>query len=171
MNSIFLKLWFGTILSLLSSLLPTWTLQDRTMAYKPVVVVSAKASERISALKVSVPKVSSPAAQPNQQKGLRSFYFCSFTGKATYKGQPYENAKLLFWITTPNGQEFHELQTAQDGSYELKVPVSANINDPIDWEIKGETPDFKTIERAGRQIALQGQSMIAVQASLEFPVL
>ena len=61
-----------------------------------------------------------------------------------------------------------QLQTASDGSYSLSVSVEANPNDPIDWEIRGQTADLKVVNLAGRQIAMLDHSLVAIEASLAF---
>ena len=161
MNNILFKVWFGSILSLLGTLLPTWTLQEKQVFLKPVPAQVVKASPAVA------PKLVL-AHQPKAAPAIRTEYRCTFLGTATYQGRPYENAKLVFWLTTPNGHQVYQLQTASDGSYSLSVSVEANPNDPIDWEIRGQTADLKVVNLAGRQIAMLDHSLVAIEASLAF---
>jgi len=166
MTNIFLKMWLGAMLSLLSSLLPLWTLQTKGVPPRQTYLAVAKI---IPAPVASMPTLTKQHFKPvpPQPMVIPPFYVCSFSGKAILDGQSYANAKLHIRITSPVGQEERDIQTTADGTYQLSIPINASLNDPIDWEIKWETPDFKTVARSGRQIALVDQPLMTVQASLE----
>jgi hypothetical protein len=159
MNNILFKAWFGTILSLLGSLLPTWTTQDKPLAAKaPVAIVAVAQAHRDTLFhkKPAAPSVVYPTT------------LCTFTGTTRFDGIPNGNAQVFLWITTPSGHEVHELTLAADGSFGLSLNVRAKTNEPIDWEIRGVSVGCRMLQRAGRQIVMDDRIPIAVDNTLEF---
>jgi hypothetical protein len=165
MNSLLFKAWLGAVISLLSSLVPTWLIQENATALKPMSSVVV----RVAPIPVT-PQVASSQKHTsvNVEKASQPAFLYSFSGVAMEREMPVANAKMALWITTPWGHELHEFQTAADGSYNLTLPIYAKANEPVDWEIRGQTSDLKTIDRIGRKIAMGGEKLVSIHNTLNF---
>ncbi len=162
MNSFFVKMWFGTVLSLMSSFMPTWLTRENIAPPLPQILVQAP----LHKTKV----LPSPKAAPVVQAQVRPNMLCRVSGRATYNGLPYGNADVDLWITTPRTQVVRRLKTHADGSFRLALRLRAEANEPLDWEISAHTVDQKTVHQAGRRIVRVGESTISIDKALHLVV-
>jgi hypothetical protein len=92
------------------------------------------------------------SVRPNALRASSRLYTYTFTGKATYEGQPLANASVEIRVTSEYAAEFHMVTTGRDGRYSLSVPVTGKPNEPLSWEIRGLTADLKQANTEGHQI-------------------
>ena len=175
MNKILLKVGFASLASVL--------------AFLPASLTAERVSVINSGLEINhnqlVSKVIVPAIQVKVQPKLhhhrkahadlkvvshphKPAYLCQFTGRAFLNGQPYGNAKISIWITSPRIEETRTLTTRSDGTYNVNFAMDGVDNEPVDWEIRGLTADMKTFKMAGRRILVQGEHLISIVQPVEF---
>jgi hypothetical protein len=162
MNNFLVKAWFGALVSLLAGLFPTWFSNKAEMSIKPQAAIVVQAPE------VQKPVTALAKIQPRVLREAGPMLLCHFTGKAAYQGQPVAHAELAMWVMSPRGYEIRRFHTAADGAFDVWMTVKATMNEPVDWEIRGQTIDLKTVQLSGRHIVLQGESTFPIDNTLEF---
>jgi hypothetical protein len=100
-------------------------------------------------------RVAQRSAHFNALRADSRLYSYTFTGTATYEGQPLANASVQIRLTSEYAADFHTVTTGPDGRYSLSVPVTGKPNDPLSWEIRGLTFDLKQANLEGHQILTQ----------------
>jgi hypothetical protein len=82
-------------------------------------------------------------------------YTYTFGGTATQHNAPFAGASILVRLTTGEQTITMGGITNSDGSYAVSVPVTAEVNKPVDWIVEGYTPDFKKVQLVGRHIVTE----------------
>jgi hypothetical protein len=168
MNSLLLKVWLSAIIAFFTGFSPA-PLPQKNPAVVPLIaqVPAHHVIRKVAASSKTVSEAAKSEGAAATEPTLPTYLF-SMSGVATEQGVPNGNAEITLLVITPYGQETHKLQTAADGSYKVTVSIHAKPNDPVDWEIKGQTVDYKTVSRMGRQIARMDEPFVSVQNSLNF---
>jgi len=160
MNNFFLKMWFGAVFSLLTSLLPSWLLREKSMLPVPQAIVAVvppqRHLKRIVHNPMRAPVTSSPIA-PSSMLLLS----CQLSGHAP------ASAEMDVWMTTPRSQEVRHVKTAADGSYQLALRMEAQENEPLDWEILTQTEDSKPVFLSGRRIVRSDELTVSIKNDLD----
>ena len=138
--------WLTVALFMLCALYPMQLSRDVLAIASPLNAVAAYNQP------LAIEPVSPRVVKSNGLNAPSRSYTYTFTGLATFKGQPMTNVRVEIRVTSEYAADIHEVTTGPDGRYTLSVPITGKASETLSWEIRGVTSNLKQTNWEGHQI-------------------